>query len=288
MKLPLIMHINCCEQGQTIDDACRKCAELGFDGIEFRRKRSRVAESAEEYLDSIARSVEKHKVKIVLFGSPGLQKLDGTEAERAQEMEEMIKFYELASSRFQLSICNTFAGPLLNPAKGVSYFECTKHGSFIVRKEQWEYAVNGFKALGELAQKLGFRFAFETHMNYLHDTIESACRLVRDIDSPAVGINLDYGNLVYFQDVPPLKDTIGMAGEKLFYVHLKNSIGLPGGGRIGAGLGEGDINNREFLKILKETGYDGPLCVEVPRSGDREEFAENDLRYLRKLIEAIW
>ena len=43
MKLPLIMHINCCEQGQTIDDACRKCAELGFDGIEFRRKRSRVA-----------------------------------------------------------------------------------------------------------------------------------------------------------------------------------------------------------------------------------------------------
>ena len=46
------------------------------------------------------------------------------------------------------------AGPLLNPAKGVSYFECTKHGSFIVRKEQWEYAVNGFKALGELAQNL--------------------------------------------------------------------------------------------------------------------------------------
>ena len=50
MKLPLIMHINCCEQGQTIDDACRKCAELGFDGIEFRRKRSRVARARKNTL----------------------------------------------------------------------------------------------------------------------------------------------------------------------------------------------------------------------------------------------
>lgn len=285
MNQPIIMHINCCEQGQSIEDACRKCAELGFDGIEFRRKRSVPEEDVKDYLDSVSREVEKYKIKYVLFGSPGLQKLNGSNAEREQELEEMSEFYELASSRFKLSVCNTFAGPLLD--KSVPYSEYTKNGSFIATDEHWEYAVNSFKELGKLAQKLGFRFAFETHMCYLNDTIESTVRLVKAIDNPAVGINLDYGNLVYFKDAPPLRETVALAGENLFYVHLKNSISLPGGGRIPTGLSDGDINNREFLKILKKAEYKGPLCIEVPRSGDREWFAEKDIHYLRKLMEKI-
>lgn len=285
MKLPVIMHITCFEQGQTIDYACSKCSELGFDGVELRRKRSGITEDTVSYLDSVSRAVEKHKVKTVIFGAPGLKNLNG--ANREKELEEMIGFYELASSRFQLSICNTFAGPLLNPDKSVSYFECTKHGSFIANEEHWKWAVHCFKVLGDLAQKLGFRFVFETHMNYLNDTLESTSRLVGEIDNPAVGINMDYGNLVYFENVPSIKETVNRIGDHLYYVHLKNSIALPGGGRISSCLGEGDINTRELLKVLKETGYNGPLCVEVPRSGDREWFAGKDISYLRRLMEEV-
>jgi len=283
--LPVIMHINICEQGQTLEEAFRNCSEMGFDGIELRRKRSGTDEAPEEYLDSVARAMEKYRVKNIIFGSPGLQKLEGTNSEKEAELEEMVRFFELASSRLQLFICNTFAGPLLD--KNVSYSEYTKNGSFFAKEEHWEYAVSSFNTLGKLAQKLGFRFAFETHMCYLNDTIESTVRLVREINNPAVGINLDYGNLIYFDNVPSIKDTVRLAGEKLFYVHLKNSLAVPGGGRIAAGLGEGAINNREFLKILKESGYTGPLCVEVPRPGDRLWFAENDLRYLRALMGTI-
>jgi sugar phosphate isomerase/epimerase len=287
MKWPIIMHINCCEQGQTLEYACRKCAELGFDGIELRRKRSGVIEDTAAYLDTVSRALEKYKIKNVLFGSPGLQKTEGTGAEKEQEMEELISFYEKASSRFQLSICNTFVGPIMNPDKNIPYEEYTRHGSYTANEEHWKWAVDSFKILGRLAVKLGFVFAFETHMCYLNDTMESTLRLVREIASPVVGINLDYGNLVCFRNPPSLKDCVDQSGRKLFYVHLKNSEALSGGGRIEIGLGEGDINNREFLKILKETGYAGPVCIEVPRRGDREWFVRKDMEYLQKLMEEI-
>lgn len=40
MTMPVIMHVNYCEQGQTLEEICRKAVGWGFDGVEFRRKRS--------------------------------------------------------------------------------------------------------------------------------------------------------------------------------------------------------------------------------------------------------
>ena len=70
MNQPIIMHINCCEQGQSIEDACRKCAELGFDGIEFRRKRSVPEEDVKDYLDSVSREVENTRLNMFYLVLP--------------------------------------------------------------------------------------------------------------------------------------------------------------------------------------------------------------------------
>jgi len=56
---------------------------------------------------------------------------------------------------------------------------------------------------------------------------------------------------------------------------------------IQCGLGDGVINNREFLHILKSKEYQGPFCIEAPRQGDREWFAKQDIAYIRTLLESI-
>ena len=56
-------------------------------------------------------------------------------------------------------------------------------------EDQWKWATE-FKELGKLANELGFRFAFETHMNYIHDTPAAAKKLADLIDEPSVGVNL--------------------------------------------------------------------------------------------------
>jgi len=115
--------------------------------------------------------------------------------------------------------------------------------------------------------------------------VEAVKKLVARIDRPSIGANLDYGNVSGQKERPTLEEAVRAFGDKLYYVHLKNSVALRGGeGRIATALAEGQINNRQFVRLLMEIGYDGPICVEAPRSGDREWFAQQDLAYIRSVL----
>ena len=55
----------------------------------------------------------------------------------------------------------------------------------------------------------------------------------------------------------------------------------------GPGLADGEINHRHYVKLLMASGYDGPICIEGPRPGDREWFAQRDLAYLESVIHCV-
>lgn len=286
MSVPVIMHVNYCEQGQTILEICEKAVSWGFDGVEFRRKRSGVNETTEDYLDNIATGVQKTGLKYVIFGSPGPNLNTEDKSVREAEIQSAIEFFRMASQRFKLTVNNTFTGSLLNKTPGVPYSDYDKQGSFIATEDQWKWATE-FKELGKVANELGFRLAFETHMCYIHDVPVAARKLTDMIDEPSVGVNLDYGNAVYFKNIPNITDTIKTLGDKLFYVHLKNSVSLVDGKRMPTALGDGEINHRAYLKLLKDSGYKGPLCIEAPRAGDREWYAQVDLAYIKSVLKDI-
>ncbi len=290
MKNPIIMHVNYCEQGQTIDEMCRKAVSWGFDGIEFRRKSAALKyDSQEKYLDAIAEAKEKSGLKYVLFGSPTADMVLPDPDARKKEIEGAIEFFGSALKRFPLTVVNALAGGLTD--KSFPYGEYHKHGSFCATEAQWQQHVEGFKVLGKFAEEHNFKFAFETHMGYLHDIPQSAKKLTDMIGSSAVGVNLDYGNAVYFPKdcILSLADTIKLLGKAMFYLHLKNSVATPGtdNKRLPTSLAEGEINHREYIKLVKESGFEGPICIEAPRPGDREHFAQEDLKYTKSVIASI-
>ncbi|HOM83356.1 MAG TPA: sugar phosphate isomerase/epimerase, partial [Armatimonadota bacterium] len=207
--------------------------------------------------------------------------------EREREVENAIAFYRSARQRFPILLCNAFSGPLLNPDKNIPYREYQKQGSGIATEEHYQWAAEGFRVLAPVAEELGFRFAFELHMGYLHDLPASAAKLIEMIGHPAVGANLDYGNIIYFPERPTLAESIRTLAGRLYYVHLKNSVALPTGCRLPTALADGEINHREYLRLLVEVGFDGPICIEAPRPGDREWFAQQDLAYIRSVIRDI-
>ena len=283
MSLPIIMHVNYCEQGQTISEMCRKAVGWGYDGIEFRRCRRGSEETPEEYVEAVANSAEASGLKYVLFGGPGLDLMTDDAAARKAQIDEGITFYRLAAGRIPLTVCNVMAGTLRSADAGAPYSEYDKHGSGAATEEHYEWAAEGYRELGAAAEELGFKMAFETHMGYLHDLPAPTQKLLEMIGSPAVGANLDYGNMVYFPKAPSLNEVISTLKGRIFMVHLKNSMPA-GGGRNAVGLGDGIINNREFLRLLKESGFNGPLCIEAPRAGDREWFAQQDIAYLKSVM----
>lgn len=285
MNNPLIMHVNCVEQGQSILEMCQCAVRWGFAGIEFRRKRGQVTETPEEYLETIARAVDQTHLPYVLFGGPGPDLMQADAGKRRQAVDECIHFYRAAARLFRLTVCNTMTGPIKRPDAG--YLEFDKNGSACATPEQWDQAVEGFKSLGDLATELGFRFAFETHNCYLHDLPQPTRTLVERIGKPSVGINLDHGNIVLHPQAVSLAEAIKVCGPHLYEVHLKNmymlSTPLPGN-YIACPLADGIINHRAYLRHLKALHYEGPICIETPREGDREWYARQDLAYWRTLL----
>jgi sugar phosphate isomerase/epimerase len=288
MNNPIILHINYVEYGYTILEECQRAVTWGYDGIEFRRKRSRVEETPEEYLDAIAAAAKQTGLKHVLFGGPGPNLMTSDAAMRRAEVEECAAFYRAAAKRFPLTVCNTMTGTLV--AAGAQYAEYDKNGSAAATEEQWEWAVKGFQTLGDVAAELRFRFAFETHMCYLHDLPEPSRQLVDRIGRKSVGLNFDYGNIVYHAQKPPLDKAIETCGDAIYYLHLKNTFivsGLKYQNAIPCPLSDGVIDNRALLKQMKRRGYDGPICIEAPRPGDKEHFAVEDITYLKRLMAEV-
>lgn len=282
MNNPIILHANYIEQGQQIEDMCKKAVAWGYDGIEFRSHKN--GYSTEKYLNEIARASKASKLKHVLF-SFGPEIMIDNPDERQRRLDEAVDFLTQVSKHFKPSTLNAFAGNLLDIS--APYTEYDKHGSAIASDEQWESAVEAYKTLGDLASGLGFRIAFETHMCYIHDSHITAKKLVDMVDKESVGINLDYCNILCFEEQPTLAEVIETCGDKLYYVHLKNMMVIPNrvyNKAIRSSLGDGIINNREFLKLLREKGYKDAICLEAPRAGDREWFAQEDLAYIKSVI----
>ena len=285
MSYPVIMHINYCEQGQEIEDVCRKAADWGFDGVEFRRRRIGETESTEEYLGRLESGIRAAGLEHVLFGFPGPLLINPDADARRREIEDAIRFYRHVADRFGVRIVNLLTGQLQNPDPSVSYFDCTRHGSFIATEEQWAWQVEGCRTMVDGLADVDIKFGFETHMVYVHDTAEAVRKLITQIDRPAIGATLDYGNIVNFQNPPSLDETLAMLEGSIYYIHLKNSVPSGAGSdRIPTALGEGEINNRYFLSLLQKSAYKGPICIEAPRSGDREWYAQQDLAYLRSVL----
>lgn len=287
MKTSLIMHINHAEQGQSLGEACALAARLGFDGIEFRRRRPGVAEDPAQYLDTIEKAVRDSGLREVLFGYPGPDLTPGDADRRRREVEEAAVFYREARRRFGTALCNTFAGDLRNPDLGVPANDWMRQGSGCATDELWERAIEGFRTLAPAMEEAGMRLAFETHPCYLHDQLAPTKRLVEAIGSPAVGVALDYANFLLYPKPPSPREVATALGAKVFYLHLKNLVLPPCGGYVMTPLADGCVNHRELLRELGAAGFAGPICIESPRPGDRAWFAREDLGYLRILLEEL-
>jgi sugar phosphate isomerase/epimerase len=285
-QCPVILHCNYVEQGQSVEQMCQLAVRWGYEGVEFRR---RLADhTAQQYVDRIAAAADRAKLKHVMFGGPGVDLMTADADARRRQIDEAAEFYRIATKRFALSVCNIMAGSLVSSKEANLHFE--KNGSAMATEDHWRQAAEGFAQLGDLAAELGFRFAFEVHMNYLHDLPGPARQLVDRINRASVGINLDYGNITLHARGGSLADAVKTCGDRLFMVHLKNYF-LPQDPLrrvfVACGLGDGVINNREFLRLLAQGGFTGPIVLEAPRSGDREWFAVQDLAYFKAVRDEI-
>ncbi len=290
MLTPVIMHVNCCEQGQSIEEICSKAVKFGFNGVEFRYKRFKFGynessiETSNEYLDRIAVASKKCGLEHILFGGGPILTNESNASVRSRQTKEYCDFLKSASKRFEISVCNLLSGTIFS--EQFPRWQGDKQGSSAATPEQLSWLVESFKEIGEIAGEHNIQLAFETHPGRYHDNIDATMHLVNSIGLENIGVNLDYANMLAFGELPPLDEILNICKDKLFYVHIKNAYTIPllKYHQFPCALEDGVINTRELVLKLKKINYKGPVAIEAAREGDREWFAKQDISYYKTLL----
>ncbi len=291
-----IMHVNFAEVtgnsfgNKTVNDVCKMAATLGYDGVEFREDPPKELSelSFNEYIAQIAVAKKEYGLSEILFCVDVKECANEDKSVRQNNINTAIEKVKLINDVCGTTLCNCFAAAYSSPIKATPYDAYAYHGSAAAPQEDWKLTADAFQQIAKELEKIGVKFAFETHMSYIHDLPATTRKLVDMIDSPMVGINMDFGNTVYFPASPSLSETIELYGEKLFYTHLKNSVqDLGTGKRIATNLSDGAINHRIYFEKLKEIGFTGPVGIEACRGGDRTWFAKQDLEYCKSVMASL-
>ena len=148
--------------------------------------------------------------------------------------------------------------------------------------EEFPKIVEAVKDLALHMKKNGQRFLFETGQ----ETPVTLKRLISDVATGNLGINLDPANLIMYGKANPV-DALDVFGEYVMGVHAKDGKYPTSSRSLGkeTRIGEGKVNFPEFIRKLKEKGYDGPLSIEREISGEqqRADILES-MNYLNGII----
>ena len=135
---------------------------------------------------------------------------------------------------------------------------------FEPHQPQLERLAEMFKKAVKVAESNGVKLAIENHIDYNSDEI---LWLLREVDSPYLGVNFDSGNFLRVLD-DPVK-----AMEKLApYVlatHIKDMLPVKGVSVDDwyffscVPTGHGLIDNQHIAQLLVDTNYEGFFAVEI-------------------------
>lgn len=152
-------------------------------------------------------------------------------------------------------------------------------------------AAEDFHELGERARRRGLRVAFEALAwgRHIHDYRDS-WEVVRRADHPAVGLVLDTFHI--FSRQTDLNTIGSIPGDSIFLVQTADAPRLSmdhlsWSRHYRCFPGQGELQMADFMRLLAETRYDGPLSHEifndVFRMGHSDQTARDGLRSYRLL-----
>ncbi|MCB8882254.1 sugar phosphate isomerase/epimerase [Acidisoma cellulosilytica] len=180
-------------------------------------------------------------------------------------------------------------GPLSPAQKQVLWF-WTKPG--VTNPDDpatWQKAVSRIRELGRHAAEVGLEVSLEMYEDTYLGTADSAVRFVTEVDCPAVGLNLDLGNLIrlhrpieHWQTM--LEKTVPFAK----YWHVKNYMRDedPDSGSIvtmPTPMESGLISYRVAIKMAIAAGFNSAFLVEH-YGGDGLSICARNRDYLRSIL----
>ncbi len=116
------------------------------------------------------------------------------------------------------------------------------------------------EGVGRAAEKAGVLVCLETHGGLTGSARECLDTLAA-VQSPAIHINYDTANVIFYRGVKPEED-VRLIAHRVAHVHLKDKRGGQGVYDFPP-IGDGEIDFPAVLSTLWQAGYRGPLSLEI-------------------------
>jgi sugar phosphate isomerase/epimerase len=151
-------------------------------------------------------------------------------------------------------------------------------------EEQWNAAIAGLQRICDMAAP-DVRLCLECHTGSLMEDVPNTLRLLRGVDRPNLGVNLQ---LPLKSGHEPVDYSLEHLGRHTWHMHAHNYTAIIGGEQ--RPLGEGVLDYQEILTRLIAQGFDGYISIEhANHEGKRDpwEIAAIEARYLTDLREEL-
>jgi sugar phosphate isomerase/epimerase len=232
------------ESPLTFESFMRSLEGLGIDGVSL--ESCFIPQFDTPYLSGIKSQLDALGMdRVYAWGHP--DGLEGGKNEAAYD--EMIE---------HLAYASTIGASVMRVVGSSLRYRAEPHGP------QLENLTRMFSKAAALAGQAGVKLALENHIDYNSDEI---LQLLKDVNSPHLGVNFDSGNFLRVLDDPV--NAMRKLAPHVLATHIKDLSPVRG---VPADswhffscvpTGEGLIQNEELARILSQSGYEGFLAVEI-------------------------
>ncbi len=220
--------------------AAKHVALAGFDGIEMSAIKGMC-----EHLDLDRWREQASEIKQIVQDN-GLELLSMEEA--ALDEDRLKKAFEAGA---EIGI------PVVNIGPG---------GVFDV-EEDFQRQTDMMAKMAEIAEPYGVTLCVKAHVNASVYNTPTTLRVMEKINSPAFGIDMDPSHIHRAGEVPA--DALKQVISRVKHIHIRDCKG-PGpspGTPAEQACGRGEIDLHAYCREMVESGYSGPVCLEVIGAG---------------------
>jgi sugar phosphate isomerase/epimerase len=261
----------------SLSEALQKIAALGFSGVEIMCDKPHLypPDYRNEHLSRLKGLIDEYGLKVTNLNSFTLFAVGDTylpswiepEKERREiRIQHTLQCLKLAEFFGCRNISVPPGGPLGNQG----------------REEAVSLFHRGLERVAPVAEDLGVKILVEPEPDLLMENTSEFKSFIRDVTSPAIGLNFDIGHFYCAGEDP------SAAFQELFewigHVHLEDIAES----RLHQHLilGEGAIEFEQVFKTMIGLGYEGDVSLELyPYVDMPEEAGRKSLEYLRELVD---
>jgi sugar phosphate isomerase/epimerase len=269
----------------TILEAIQWIADNGGEHVEIVPNLGFTFDDNPELVDSIREKAREIGIEISNYAI-GANFITSGESDYEAEIERVMGQVDIAS-RLGVKLMRHDVASRPIPETSIAQFE-----------EDLPMLANACRRVADYAAEHGITTSVENHGFYIQAS-ERVQRLINQVDRPNFKTTMDVGNFMCVDEdsVSAVKNNLPFSSM----VHIKDfyrrpSYRNPGEGWFqsasgnylrGAIIGNGDIDMKEVIRVVKDSGYDGYLSVEFEGMEDCRKGSKIGMDNVRRLWDEV-